>query len=207
MTHKTLATMTTLSLFMTLTACADDGDNAVITGTWQSEICEPFPTGDGGTTYKTRAYELADDGTYRAEIAIFGEDASCSQAALIIEVSGTYELRGASEHVEGADNIFFAYGDRVVLPTSEGSAAWLSSSAMCGRTDWVGGTAVNVHEAGCAGLNVPAVSECAGEHDLVLVQGGKLYLGGRTTNTLDNACREGNYPTFPIQDALVPATP
>ena len=157
-------------------------------GTWTSERCESMPNGQGGETYFTRTFPMTEK-EWSIDFTVFG-DKACTQSLFTLNVTGEWELRGSSKAVKGAHNAFFGYKTRTLTAKAEGAVQFMNQGGFCGKKDWKVGESFNIHTSGCPQLGAKPAAECAGEHDLVKLDGAKLFLGDRS----GDMCKKGSYP-------------
>lgn len=168
-----------------------------LAGNWTSEKCESMPNGQGGETYFTRTFPMTKK-EWKIDFTVFG-DKDCTQPLFTLDVAGKWELRGQSKSVEGAHNAFFGFKTRTLTAKSEGAVQFMNQAEFCGKKDWKVGEALDIHKTGCAQLGAKPAKECKGEHDLVKMDGEKVFLGDRS----GNMCEKNNYPTKLYPVALI----
>jgi hypothetical protein len=168
-----------------------------LTGTWTSEKCESMPNGQGGETFFKRTFPMTDK-EWKIDFTVFG-DKDCSQALFTLDVAGDWELRGKSKSVKGAHNAFFGFKTRTLTAKADGAVQFMNQAGFCGKKDWKVGEAVDIHTTGCAQLGAKPSTECKGEHDLVKMDGGKVFLGDRSADM----CKKNNYPSKLYPVALI----
>jgi hypothetical protein len=168
-----------------------------LAGNWTSEKCESMPNGQGGETYFTRTFPMTNK-EWKIDFTVFG-DKDCTQPLFTLDVAGKWELRGQSKSVEGAHNAFFGFKTRTLTAKSEGAVQFMNQAGFCGKKDWKVGEALDIHKTGCAQLGAKPAKECKGEHDLVKMDGEKVFLGDRS----GNMCEKNNYPTKLYPVALI----
>lgn len=168
-----------------------------LAGNWTSEKCESMPNGQGGETYFTRSFPMTKK-EWKIDFTVFG-DKDCTQPLFTLDVAGKWELRGQSKSVEGAHNAFFGFKTRTLTAKSEGAVQFMNQAEFCGKKDWKVGEAHDIHKTGCAQLGAKPAKECKGEHDLVKVDGEKVFLGDRS----GNMCEKNNYPSKLYPVALI----
>ncbi|MBM3382144.1 MAG: hypothetical protein FJY29_06870 [Betaproteobacteria bacterium] len=168
-----------------------------LTGTWTSEKCESMPNGQGGETYFTRTFPMTNK-EWKIDFTVFG-DKDCTQALFTLDVAGDWELRGKSKAVKGAHNAFFGFKTRTLTAKADGAVQFMNQAGFCGKKDWKVGEAVDINSTGCAQIGAKPITDCKGEHDLVKVDEGKVFLGDRG----GDMCKKRNYPKKLYPVALI----
>ena len=121
-----------------------------------------------------------------------GDDAPPGFGGRAVDIDGPYKLEKASAKVKGATEAQFLFAHRKATPKSDGAAKWLSSVKACGKADWKAGESVDIDASGCPRLGAWPKAQCAGEHDLVKVEGDHLYFGARPAD--GNLCSKEKRP-------------
>ncbi|WP_224363835.1 hypothetical protein [Hyalangium versicolor] len=193
---------TPLRLFAALTAlCAVAcGGTAVQTqdleGTWSSASCEAVPNGDGTNSYLQRTFTLTED-TWTLKVDAFG-DAQCQTKLFSARVGGPYELEKDSEKVEGATEATFTFKDQYMTAYVQGLADTFQST-HCGSGTWKVGEEQSTASTGC--LFFRPTSACSSDHDIVKVDGDKLFFGQRPAD--NDMCTADKRPTALTTAAVV----
>lgn len=171
--------------------------NHDIAGTWTSEKCESMPNGQGGEMYFTRTFPMTKK-NWKIDFTVFG-DKACTAPLFTLDVAGKWEVRGQSNSLQGVHNAFFGFETRTLTAKAEGAVQFMNQAGFCGKKDWKVGEAVDINTTGCPQLGAKPIAECKGEHDLVKLDGDKLFLGDRS----GDMCAKDNFPTKLFQYALI----
>ncbi len=158
-----------------------------IEGTWSSPACESTPD---GSMHFTRTFKI-DKGAWAIDFSTYG-DAACKEKMVTVDIDGPYKLEKPSPKVKGATEAQFLFTRRKATPKSEGAAKWLSSVKACGKADWKAGESVDIDASGCPQLGAYPKAQCAGEFDLVKVEGDQLFFGARPAD--GNLCSKEKRP-------------
>ena len=150
-------------------------------GVWGSEACET----DGTNAFR-RTFTFDGD-AWDIAFVIYG-DPSCTagQEFIRFDFGGDLSVEGPSDTVDGSTNAFFGFTRRTITPASDAAAAFLVDGAACDGAAWATGTPLDVHADGCATFGVLAADACAGEFDLIGLDGQTLRLGVRPAD--NNLC-------------------
>jgi hypothetical protein len=159
----------------------------VLDGTWSSPTCESTPD---GSMHFTRTFKLEKD-RWAIDFSTYG-DAACKEKMVTVDIDGPLKLEKPSAKVKGATEAQFLFAHRKATPRSEGAAKWLSSVKACGKADWKAGESVDIDASGCPQLGAYPKAQCAGEFDLVKVEGDQLYFGARPAD--GNLCSKEKRP-------------
>lgn len=144
-----------------------------LAGRWDSATCEASPNGDGTNSYLQRRFQLTET-AWTLNLDVFG-DAQCQMKLFTARLVGPYTLERDSEKVAGATEGNFGFGERYLTPHAQPLADAFAQSG-CGSGTWTVGTEQSVPGA-C--LFFKALADCGTDHDLVKVDGDKLFFGQR----------------------------
>jgi Adenomatosis polyposis coli down-regulated 1 len=174
--------MKAAALFLAAATSAWAGDKAAavkLDGNWTSPACESVPDGKGGKMFFKRAFKIA-KGSWAIDFSTYGDEA-CSEGKkmVTVDIDGAFKLDGPSAKVPGATEAQFLFGHRKATPKSDGAAGWLTSIKACGHSDWKAGKSVDIDKEGCPELGAHPKKACAGEFDVVKVEGDDLFFGQR----------------------------
>ena len=182
--------MKTLAQFLAVTslaACAaaptqpvpPPAQAAPLAGRWSSAACESSPDGKGGQLHFTRTFTITAT-TWAIDFSVFG-DPSCAPASKLFTAAadGPYSLGAPSAAAPGATEAEFRFEHRTVTAKADGVLGWFNGAKVCGLEGWKVGDTRDVQQAGCLELGFRPAATCAGEHDLVKVDGDRLYFGAR----------------------------
>jgi hypothetical protein len=144
-----------------------------LAGRWASATCEAIPNGDGTNSYIQRDFRLTEE-TWTLNLDAFG-DAQCQTKLFTARMVGPYTLVRDSEKVEGATEGDFVFGERYLTAHVQPLADAFAQSG-CGTGTWTVGTEQAIPGA-C--LFFKPIAQCGTDHDLVKVDGDKLFFGAR----------------------------
>jgi hypothetical protein len=167
-----LATLATLSTV----ACGGAKTHvkpADLSGRWDSPTCEALPNGDGTNSYIQRHFQLT-EADWTLNMTAFG-DAQCQVKLFSARVRGPYTLVQDSQKVEGATEGDFRFNERFMTAHVQDLAGAFNAS-KCGAGDWTVGVEQAVPNA-C--LFFQPLASCGADHDVVKVDGDKLFFGQR----------------------------
>ncbi|MFP2931489.1 hypothetical protein ACLESO_41150 [Pyxidicoccus sp. 3LG] len=166
-----------LTLAALSAAACGGGKTAVkpqdLAGRWDSPTCEAIPNGDGSNSYLQRHFQLT-EANWTLELDAFG-DAQCQTKLFTARIVGPYTLVKDSEQVSGATEGDFAFGERFLTAHVQPLADAFAQSG-CGTGTWTVGAEQAVPGA-C--LSFKPLAACGTDHDLVKVEGDKLFFGQR----------------------------
>lgn len=162
----------------TLTAAACGGSKTAVkpqdlAGRWDSATCEAIPNGDGTHSYIQRHFQLT-EAKWTLNLDAFG-DAQCQTKLFTARVTGPYTLERDSEKVSGATEGNFVFGERFLTAHLQPLADAFTQSG-CGSGAWTVGTEQAIPGA-C--LFFKPIAQCGTDHDVVKVDGNKLFFGQR----------------------------
>lgn len=162
----------------TLAAAACVGSKTAVkpqdlAGRWDSATCEAIPNGDGTHSYIQRHFQLT-EAKWTLNLDAFG-DAQCQTKLFTARVTGPYTLERDSEKVSGATEGNFVFGERFLTAHLQPLADAFTQSG-CGSGAWTVGTERAIPGA-C--LFFKPIAQCGTDHDVVKVDGNKLFFGQR----------------------------
>lgn len=146
-----------------------------IEGRWRSAAPEPLPGGEGGTRYLTRDFTFA-DGRWSIDFAVAADPAG-ETVLFAGRNEGSYSV-SPDRMTSGSYPAKFDFEARSLTPRVPAIADALTA-AGCGATDWQVGEAQDVLAQGCEAFRIFSGDECAGEFDVVRIDGAQLFLGPR----------------------------
>jgi hypothetical protein len=189
-----LSAVATLSL---TTGCATTTvQGRDLKGTWTSEVCEVMPNADGSKTYFKRVFDLTEQ-DWKLNFETFS-DAGCTSRLFTARFEGPYELQKDSETVKGATEGNFRFARHSMTAHVQPVADWFQS-AGCGAAAWAVGVEQDTSTKGCVFLR--PVSACGTDHDIVKLDGNKLYFGQRPAD--GDMCTPEKRPTALTATAVV----
>lgn len=144
-----------------------------LAGRWDSATCEDILNGDGTHSYLQRHFELT-DGRWTLNLDAFG-DARCEAKLFTARVVGPYTLVRDSEKVTGATEGDFTFSERYLTAHAQ-PLADAFAQAHCGTGTWTVGAEQAIPGA-C--LFFKPLTACDSDHDIVKVEGQRLFFGQR----------------------------
>ncbi len=119
-----------------------------LVGTWKTACIEADFL---GMNKKTDAVDYNAAGQFN-HVTTLASDDSCGSAALVLGVSGNFEVTGDDAHVDGgAKDINYTIHGASLTPYSDGAVKALTLASYCGVTDWSAGKAVDIASRDCLG--------------------------------------------------------
>ncbi len=146
-------------------------------GRWKSESCETLQA-NGQTNYLTRDF-IVSDRRWWLEFTIHA-DKDCKNPLFSSRINGPYTLLGFSKDVPAATQGNFSYTSIQFIAHTEDFAKTFTQS-QCGTKPWVVGVPQEVGGTGCIGV-APKIADCPTDHDIVKIEGDKLFFGTRETD-------------------------
>jgi hypothetical protein len=195
--------LSTLSLGLA-SGCATSGSTTPHTqvkpqdlqGAWTSEVCESMPNPDGSKTYFQRHFTLTEK-DWTLHFNAFG-DPGCSVKLFTARVEGPYTLLKDSGKVEGATEADFGFGRHYMTAYVQPIADWFQGS-QCGTKAWTLGEEQETSGTGCVFFK--PVAACGTDHDVVKVEGERLFFGQRPAD--NDMCTQDKRPTALTPVAVV----
>lgn len=157
-----------------------------LAGRWDSPTCEAIPNGDGSNSYVQRHFQLTES-SWTLNLDAFG-DARCQTKLFTARVAGPYTLVKDSDAVPGATEGDFGFGERYLTAHVQPLADAFAQSG-CGTGTWTVGAEQAIPGA-C--LFFKPIAQCGTDHDLVKVDGDKLFFGQRPAD--NDMCVPGKRP-------------
>lgn len=118
-------------------------------------------------------------------------DTTCSKRTTKIAIGGPYVFGEQSTTVAGAWNGVFSFDTRDVTTDDAKTAKALGKT--CGIKKLKAGATVSLLDKGCAKLGWKPLADCAGEHDIVALDGMNVRFGVRPAD--NDLCTEAKRPT------------
>jgi len=186
-----LATLSLLSGCATTSVRPSD-----LKGTWTSAVCESMPNADGSKTYFKRIFNMTEK-DWALKFETFGDE-GCTSRLFTARFEGPYTLLKDSEKVEGATEGDFGFARHYMTAHVQPVADWFQG-ANCGAAPWKVGEEQETSTKGCVFLR--PVSACGTDHDIVKVEGNKLFFGQRPAD--GDMCTPDKRPTALTPVAVV----
>jgi hypothetical protein len=185
-----------LVLVVLLLGCAgaqpapERGLAASLAGRFVNDGCLAQPQADGTTSYLKIAFDLTPT-IFSVDLVTYADE-SCTTKIGTVHIDGPYTIHGPSPSVPGAHEGEFRFARRTVTPHVEGYIA-LMQSLSCGKPPYAVNEPQDIHVAGCPEMGLRPLAECAGEHDLVKLEGETLRFGKRPAD--GDLCTPDKRPT------------
>ncbi len=157
-------------------------------GSWSSATCEVMANADGSKTYFKRHFDLT-EADWKLRFEAYGDE-GCSAKLFTARFEGPYELGKDSQAVPGATEGNFRFARHYMTAHAQPIAGWFQG-AKCASGTWELDKEQETGTTGCAFLK--PVSACQLDHDLVKVEGDKLYFGQRPAD--NDMCTPDKRPT------------
>ncbi len=150
-----------INLALAMTACGSmdtdekgkkvEQNDVDLAGTWETDCYGGDFLGLSKSSAKVVFSAIGD---FDRVSTLFSGD-TCAEKALQLSVSGTYDVVGAAQGVEGgADNLNFTVSKATLTPFTDGAVTALNAANYCGVSNWSIGAAVEIAAKDCMGDTV-----------------------------------------------------